>query len=134
MIVEDYTIAYYETVVHQPLPDVRTGKFVHIVGPDDEYLVLSPTEMTKFHAHIVARFCRLHEELSSSFSASHEKVDIDQRGWRVRGGGRFRIDASAKVITLWGSSKAYGVFDTERILKGLRDAPGYEGHVVHIEE
>ncbi|HUU44953.1 MAG TPA: hypothetical protein VM118_04405 [Acidobacteriota bacterium] len=134
MIVEDYTTAYYETVLHQPTPDVRTGKFLHIVGPDDEYLVLSPTELTKFHAHIVKRFCGLHEDLSSSSPHSQEEILIDQRGWRVRGGGRFRLDQRSRTLTLWGSSKAYGAFNGAHIQEHMRDAAGYEGYAVHIDE
>jgi hypothetical protein len=134
MTIEDYTDAYYETVRHEPAPDVRTGKFVHIVGPTDEYLVLSPTGLTKFHAHIIERFCQLHAQLSCSLSPSQQEMLIDQRGWSVRGGGRFRLDRKTKTLTLWGSSKAYGDFDGAQIQERLSDAAGWNDYAVRLGE
>ncbi len=118
MIVEDYTPDYYQARLAVPLPSKYEGKFVHIVGPADEYLVLSPVELTEFHAQIVQRFSRRRPETSSVFLPSGE-VRFGTPGWSVRGGGRFQLNRSGSSLTLWGESKAYGTFDGDYLCAAL---------------
>jgi hypothetical protein len=134
MTVEDYTETYYRETLGQTAPATYSGKFVHIVGPSDEYLILSPKEVTKFHAHIVERFCQIHPEMSCSPSQSGDASLFDQSGWEVHGGGRFRIDRSEKTLTLWDSSKAYGIFDGVHIRDALRENPDWGQFDVQLGE
>jgi hypothetical protein len=114
MIVEDYTPDYYQNRLGAPLPSTYAGKFVHIVGPADEYLVLSPTELTEFHAQIVQRFSRRRPDTSSVFLPSGE-VRFGTPGWSVRGGGHFQLNRAGNCLALWGASKAYGAFDGDYV-------------------
>ena len=119
MIVEDYTPDYYQSRLGAALPSTYEGKFVHIAGPADEYLVLSPVELTEFHAQIVQRFSRRRPDTSSVYLPSGE-VRFGTPGWSVRGGGRFQLDRAANCLSLWGESKAYGGFDGDYLCAALR--------------
>ena len=132
MIIEDYTPSHHETIDGQPTPAAYEGKFVHIVGPQEEFLVLSPVELTEYHSHIVQRFSRRRADLSSISSPSGEEVRFGTPGWSVKGGGRFRLDRATRTLTLWGSSKAYGRADGAYLREALKTTPGWEGFSVEI--
>jgi hypothetical protein len=134
MVVEDYSPGYFEGRTGGNIPPSYEGKFVHIVGPDEEYLVLSPVELTEFHAHIVQRFSRRRAGISSVSLPSGEDVRFGTPGWSIRGGGRFHLDRTARCLSLWGSSKAYGNFDGAHLLTALESAAGWEEHHIHMGE
>lgn len=134
MIVEDYTPAYYAELVSKPLPTITKGKFVHVTGPDAEYLILSPTELTKFHSQIIRRFCALHPAASCVSSPSGEESHFDVPGWTIKGGGRFRLDRDSRTLILWDSSKAYGPFDAHRIRGELEKMPEWDRWAIRIDE
>ena len=132
MIIEDYTPVFFEMMKGRATPPVYEGKFVHVNGPEDEFLLLSPTELCKFHSQIVARFCALRDDVS--FVLSSDNGQFTTHGWTVRGGGRFRLDRTAQLLQIWGSSKAYGTFDGEAIREKLRGVKGWEGYEVNLVE
>ena len=57
MIIIDYTSLYYTSIARTAVPSLVSGKFVQIRKENELYLVLSPKEMTKYHANIIERFC-----------------------------------------------------------------------------
>jgi len=134
MIVEDYSSEYFETRMGGSTPTVSEGKFVHITGPKEDYLVLSPVELTEFHAHIVQRFSRRRSEMSSVSLPSGEEVRFGTPGWNIKGGGRFRWDKESRRMSLWGASKAYGTFDGAYIREALRQSKGWDDVDVEINE
>jgi hypothetical protein len=54
----DYSATYFTTIAKKPIPSNRSGKFVQIINrsTSDEYLVLSPKELSVYHANIVEWF------------------------------------------------------------------------------
>ena len=134
MIVEDYATHYYESQTERNAPGAYEGKFVHIIGPQEEFLVLSPTELTEYHSHIVQRFSRRRHDLSSISSPSGNEVRFGTPGWKIKGGGRFRLDHGAGTMHLWGSSKAYGKFDGAHLRQALKSIDGWEHFVVSLAE
>lgn len=134
MIVEDYSPDYFRARLGEELPRVYGGKFVHISGPKEEYLVLSPVELTEYHAHIVQRFSRRRAEISSISLPSGQEVRFGTPGWSVKGGGRFQWDKATRRIALWGASKAYGTFDGAYIREALRQSNGWDDVDVQIGE
>lgn len=134
MIVEDYSPEYFEARLGGKTPAVCEGKFVHITGPKEEYLVLSPVELTEYHAHIVQRFSRRRAGMSSISLPSGEEVRFGTPGWNIKGGGRFQWDGPAHRISLWGASKAYGAFDGAYIRAALRQTKGWDDVDIQIGE
>jgi len=132
MIIEDYTPVYFETIMRQPTPPVYDGKFVHVVGLPNEFLLLSPTGLCKYHAHLVARFCSLRDDVS--FLLSGDDGRFTTAGWSVQGGGRFRLSRSERLLLLWGSSKAFGSFDGEALREKIRVAAGWENYEIRLAD
>jgi hypothetical protein len=132
MTVEDYSDYYYQSVAHSPTPNPTSGKFVHIVGPDEEFLVLSPIALTGYHAHIVERFCKLRPGVSCTLSSSRDDGAFDLPYWKIRGGGRFRLDRKDRTLTLWDVSKAFGSFDGTHIKTALSVHPDWNNHEIRI--
>ena len=133
MIIEDYTPVYFEAMQRGATPSVYDGKFVHVAGPQDEFLLLSPTEFCKYHAHIVAHFCSLRDDVS--FVPSGDNGRFTTPGWSVRGGGRFRLSRMGRLLLLWGSSKAYGAFDSEAIREKFNnDVAGWEKYEIRMAD
>lgn len=132
MIIEDYTSVYFTAIKKQATPAVYDGKFVHVTSPTGEFLLLAPTQFCKYHAHIVAHFSSLHKEVS--FILSGDEGHFRTPGWIIRGGGKFRLDSTRKIVWLWGSSKAYGAFNGALIAEKLRAATAWAQHEIRLSE
>ncbi|MBI3872936.1 MAG: hypothetical protein HY304_07675 [candidate division Zixibacteria bacterium] len=132
MIVEVYTPAN-DAEATDSAPSEHQGKFVHIVGPQEEFLVLSPIELTEYHAHIVQRFSRRRADLSSVSTPAGDVVLFGTPGWSIKGGGRYRLDRGHRTLSLWGSSKAYGQFDGEHLRDTLKITSGWEDFAVDLD-
>jgi hypothetical protein len=109
----DYSATYFTTIAKKPIPSKRGGKFVQIINhaTNDEYLVLSPKELSVYHANIVERFCLLNGNIPGSHNAKKDFFEIQNTDWQVIGGGFWSIDEKTKTLTLGGESKMYGAFD-----------------------
>ncbi len=124
----DYSHLFFKDTRRGEIPRRRSGKFVHIISEagDKEYVILSPKELSVYHANVVERFCVL-RKIAGSYS-SKDYFIIREGDWVVAGGGFWAIDDGGKILELSGASKAYGPF-TAGGMKGkvLRSGllPGY---------
>lgn len=118
-VIVDYSEIYYSG--KGSIPERYSGKFVQIRHNDTEYILFSPTELIKYHADIVERFC-LERKISGHYNKDKKSFDIDDPAWFIVGGGKFDWDKKGKIIRLYDDSMAYGKFDEkglkERIKKG----------------
>ena len=66
----DYSAIYFSTIAMKPIPSQHGGKFVQISHhpTSNEYLVLSPKDLSVYHANIVERFCLLNN-IKGSYNA-----------------------------------------------------------------
>jgi hypothetical protein len=128
IILIDYIPFYYTSLARTPIPAVVAGKFVQIRNGNARYLVLSPRELTKYHANIVERFC-MDKGIEGSYDSKREKYTIADQAWQIIGGGKFERDANKKTIKLYDNSMAYGKFDAtglKETLGALREFSGYD--------
>jgi len=132
MIFIDYTPFYYASIAGSAVPPVTTGKFVQIRNVDTPYLVLSPKELTKYHANIVERFC-MDKGIEGSYDAKREKFTILDIAWVIVGGGKFERDGNNKAIKLYDNSMAYGKFDATGLKEALAALPEFAGYSILIE-
>lgn len=128
----DYTPFYFATIVGAAVPRELTGKFVQLRNGTTTYLVLSPRELTKYHAHIVERFC-MDKGIEGSFDAKGERFLIHDRSWEIIGGGKFDRDENKKAIKFYDNSMAYGRFDGKGLKQALAAVTDYAGYVIIIE-
>lgn len=125
----DYSAAYFTEIKKVEIPRKRTGKFVQIFNEaaDKEYLVLSPKELSIYHANIVERFFTI-RKLKGAYNSRKDYFTIQEDDWNIAGGGFWVIDEDKKTLELSGTSKAYGPFEADglkrRILKSGK-LPGF---------
>jgi len=128
----DYTPFYFTSIAGTPTPSAVTGKFVQVRNGNTLYLVLSPKELTKYHANIVERFC-MDNGIEGSYDSRREKFTIADRAWQVGGGGKFERDMNKKAIKLYDNSMAYGKFDATGLEEALAALPEFVGYSVLVE-
>lgn len=128
----DYTSCYYTSIAQTAIPAITTGKFVQLRNGNDMYLIISPKELTKYHANIVERFC-MDRGIEGSYDAKREKFFIRDRSWQIIGGGKFERDANKKAIKLSDNSMAYGKFKAEGLKNALAALPDFAGYAIEIE-
>jgi len=128
----DYTPFYYTSLARTALPPVTTGKFVQIRHGGDLYLVLSPKELTKYHANIIERFC-MDKGLEGNYDAKREVYRIHDRAWEILGGGKFERDTNTKAIKLYDNSMAYGKFRSEGLKGALEKLTEFSGYEILVE-
>ncbi len=115
-------------IVTYPHPDEQTdqsesaGKFLQLVLRGREYLIFAPFELHRYHNQILAHF--LEEKNIPHRWTGKEKLEINDSGLEVVGGGRFHSDAGRKTLDLWDDSQVYGRFDE----RGLPEKIARAGH------
>lgn len=125
----DYSAAYYA----DGLPGSRQGKFLQLIlGGETELLVLSPYELSKFHAQILERYCMLNE-IEGRFVRNPELFAATGDDIEVVGGGHWMVDEPNARILFFGESKVYGRFDAEGLSRKVRGLPEYAKYQVVIE-
>ena len=110
------------TVVDYSRNKQAGGKFVVLVSavrPDDGLVLFSDFSLDSQHADIVRRWERTHS------------TSVHAGGWRVRGGGWWRMAADG-VLELYGRSAAYGPFDPDWIAANLRLAGAFNAHAIRM--
>ena len=132
MIYIDYTPFCYTSLARTSVPPVTAGKFVQIRNGDTLYLVLSPKELTKYHANIIERFC-MDKGIEGSYDARREKFTVHDTAWQIVGGGKFERDTNNKAIKLCDNSMAYGKFDATGLREMIAALPELSGWTVVIE-
>jgi hypothetical protein len=107
-------------------PPERRGKFIQVLSEDTEYIVMSPRELSTFHANIAERFFT-RRGIRGKYNHKRDNFRIDHPLWTILGGGHWELDEETGTLTLSGLSMAYGRFQSSgglarRIEKAL---PGY---------
>jgi hypothetical protein len=130
----DYSATYFTAIAKQPIPAKRSGKFVQIINhpTNDEYLVLSPRELSVYHANIVERFCALNGAIQGSYNAKSDYFEIHDPDWEVIGGGMWELDEEEKTLSLAGASKMYGEFDGAGLKQKIQADATMSGYAVCI--
>lgn len=124
----DYSYMFFKGTRKVEIPRRRSGKFVQIFNESEtkEYVILSPKELSVYHANIVERFC-ISRKIAGAYS-SKDYFTIQEGDWAVAGGGFWAIDEGRKILELSGASKRYGPFGAAGMKhKVLRSGllPGY---------
>ena len=129
----DYSEVWYRRLAKTSLPDIRSGKFVQIRNDEDEYVVLSPPELSKYHATIVERFCEL-RGIRGEYNPKRDYYFVKDSEWVVIGGGFWQLDTTRRTLRLSGASTAYGRFDNENLLKNIKAVDPWMDFTVTVEK
>ncbi len=129
----DFSDVYYGAVARKAKPPRRVGKFMQLRNNTTEYLVLSPTGLSTFHADIVERFCRTKGICGRYAREKPERFEIDDHRWDVVGGGHWEMDDEKKMFLLSGSSYVYGRFAPSRLHGKLETVASLKGYRIVIK-
>ncbi len=125
----DYSEAYFVTLMQRELPAVRRGKFVQLRKDDEEYVVLSPKQLSTYHGNIVERFL-LKLDVSGEWNRKRDAFTLYDRSWTIVGGGHFVIDDEQRTLDFSGVSQAYGPYDPQGLRERLAGAPKLKGYAI----
>jgi len=115
------------------MPAMRQGKFVHLVeGRKDEILVLSPYELSMFHAQIIERYCTLNG-VEGRFIRKPELYEIIGADIEIIGGGHWKLDEKEFSLALFGESTIYGRFRAEGLQSKLQALSEYAKYKVLVK-
>ena len=133
-ILIDYSIDYFTGIKNGRTPRKRKGKFIQILNIDSktEYFVMSPKELTVFHANIAARFCELNN-IAGYYKSGTSDFHIDDPEWTVVGGGMFTVDDNLKLLKFHDSSACYGDFDSNGLEVKIRSTDQFSGYMISIK-
>lgn len=131
-IVVDYAEHYYLNIASRQVPDRYSGKFVQLLNNNNEYLVFSPKEFSKFHANIVEHFSK-ERGLAGAYDSEKKRYDLLEPQWEIIGGGKFEIDRIKKELRLYDDSMAYGRFKDEGLRERLQNTEEFSGYTIVIE-
>lgn len=124
----DYSDIYFRRIKKVEMPQRRGGKFVQIINEDieKEYVVLSPKELSVYHANIVERFCMM-QKIDGSYNSKKDFFTIHDDDWVVVGGGIWVVDDDKKALELSGASKGYGTFEAQGLKRKIEEAAAFPG-------
>lgn len=106
-------------------PRHRKGKFIQVLSEEGEYIIMSPKEMSAFHANIAERFFAS-RGVQGRYNHKRDDFRIDHPGWTILGGGHWELEEDTGVLTLWGESMAYGRFQGTGLARRMEKAlPGH---------
>lgn len=129
--VVNYAEFYYSKRASQKIPERYSGKFVQLMHNDNEYLVFSPKEFSKYHANIVEHFSK-ERGLGGAYNTEKRHYDLYEDGWIITGG-KFEIDTEKKELRLYDDSMAYGRFNDEGLKERLLNSEEFSGFTIVIE-
>jgi hypothetical protein len=128
----DYSELHYASLKSNKVPPKRTGKFIQIRHFETEYLLLSPIELSPYHANIAGRFFS-REHIKGRFNKKQDHFEVLDPEWEVVGGGMWSINEKEKLLGLSGSSQAYGKYDRRGLREKILGVNGFEGYCVSAE-
>jgi hypothetical protein len=124
----DYSSTFYGTT----LPPVRSGKFLQIVdaGEEIETVLLSPYDLSKYHAQILERYCFLNG-IAGRFLKNPDLYQVTGAAIEVVGGGHWKLDGG--LLRLMGESTMYGKYRPDGLAEKIRAIPEYRALDVAVE-
>ncbi len=114
------------------IPTIRNGKFVQVNKDRSDYLILSPKELSKYHANIVERFCK-QNNIDGYYNKEYHIFEIVDPVCEVIGGGKWKIDDQDKRIHLFDDSQAYGKFNTIGLKDKILSDKQFNGYQIRID-
>lgn len=115
--------------------DEETGKFVILKKGEGVHLVLSPVNLTPYHANIVYQYLQA-EGRGAVEKAGEGGCHILSRDWSVQGGGYYHAQKWLHHLRLYGKSTAFGKYQAALLaphLDRIPEALGLEGYTLEFE-
>lgn len=113
-------------------PKERGGKFIQLTDGKEECLVLSTRRRHPFHANIAEEFL-LSKGMPGSYNQKRDHYFTEGTGWKVMGGGHWRLTAHDMTVRLAGASLSYGPFEDSGLARKIEKSGAFPGFRVIVE-
>ncbi|MBF0328142.1 MAG: hypothetical protein HQL10_03220 [Nitrospirae bacterium] len=129
----DYSEQYFTTLDKDKIPEERTGKFIQVINHNIgmEYLIMSPIELSFFHANIAEKFLS-EQGIQGYYNAKKDKYYINNPEWEIVGGGMWTLDSDNKTLSFSGKSLAYGDFSPDRLKEKILAAGMFSDYALFV--
>ena len=97
-------------------PVEEKGKFLQVTWQQRSYLLFAPKDLHPYHTRLLAHF--LTENSIAHRWLDEEKLEVDDPGLTVTGGGKYRITAG-QTLELFDNSQAYGRFEEQGLAEQI---------------
>ena len=125
-------VDYTEEHFRKGAPPERGGKFVQLTDGTQDCLVLSPMDLHPFHANITEAFL-LSKGTQGRYNSKRDHYFTETTGWKVLGGGVWRLSEPEGTIRFGGASLAYGPFVSRGLARRIKTSGAFEGFQVIVE-
>ncbi len=125
-------IDFSPILYRKSVPAARGGKFLQLVEDGEiELLILSPYELSKYHAQILERYCMLND-IEGRFVKKPDYFQVTAADIEIIGGGHWKIDESLRRLVLTGESTMYRRFNPEGLAEKVRALPRYGSYLIVV--
>lgn len=115
-----------------PSTEVISCKFV-ILGKGEHYLLIfGDIQEYPYHANLLDGYCK-REGIARHWVRQPDQLAIEDPQYQVLGGGYLELDGMRKRVRIYGSSKAYGYYNSDAVRLITLTAPELAGFAVSTE-
>ena len=129
----DYAPVHF-AAAGEAVPEEHKGKFVVLDGPKESYFILSPKQLSKYHANIIERFCAYDGGPAYNMNESGEHCTLLDGSWTIRGGGKYVWSRPSRTLRIGGTSMAYGPVDCNYLCGRLSVVDTFIGYHIMAAE
>ena len=108
-------------------------KFLLVEHLDTLLMLIGEVEEFRYHAMLLNRFCSS-RNIPASWAKKNEYLEVFDQGVQIRGGGWLEVVPSQQYARVYGSSSAYGPFETVTLRQIVDLHPFFEGFQVQIQK
>lgn len=109
-------------------------KFVLLSSSDDELiLIFGPLREFSYHAKLIEYFCDQYN-IHAGWTRRPDLFEIFSSQYKINGGGWFRFDFNRQLLSVTGSSTAYGRFNQEKMTIALNSADFVDGLEIKVTD
>jgi hypothetical protein len=125
-------ISYNGTIASKPGKDRIVSKFLLIEHMNTLLMLIGEVDEFRYHAQLLDRFCS-NRGIAASWVKRDEYLEVYDKSLRIRGGGWMEVTPEGQYARIYGSSSAYGQYETVTLRQIVDLHPFFEGIQVRIE-
>ena len=126
-------ISYNGSKTSDPNAGRMVCKFLLVEHRETLLMLIGEVEEFRYHAMLLNRFCTS-REIPASWIKPNEYLEVYDEGLRIRGGGWLELVPEKQFARMYGSSSAYGPFETVTLRQIVDLHPFFEGFHVQIQQ
>lgn len=111
----------------------KVTKFLLVEHLDTLLMLIGDVGEFRYHAQLLDRFCS-NREIPAAWIKQNEYLEVYDKSLHIRGGGWMELTPERHFARIYGSSSAYGPYETVTLRQIVDLHPFFEGFQVQIEQ